>query len=192
LISIIRLFLLSFVCVLGLFALDATAQTPQPPATGASINIAILDMASIRRKATVIENILTQLKNYREEFSKNIQKEDAGLKAANQELLKKRTLLSPEAFSQEQKNFQEKVVAFQNTMKLSTRALDIVNEKAMFKVDQVLNGIIEGIAEKRGLNLILKREFTVLTSRSLDITEDVINELNAKLPEVKVEKPVIQ
>lgn len=184
--------LLSVVFLLSFNVLQAQAQTPQAPTAGASINIAILDMASIRRNAEVVKSVLSQLQGYRDDFTDKFKKEDAALKAANQELAKKRTLLSPEAFSQERQDFEKKVISMQQMIQSSKQALEIVNEKAMFEVDKVLNSIIEGIAEERGLNLILRRDVTILISRKLDITEDVIKQLNAKLPKVKVEKPVIK
>ena len=60
----------------------------------------------------------------------------------------------------------------------------------MIKVEKVLNQIITKIALDRKINIILRRDVTILATRSLEITGDVLNELNLKLPKVKVKKPV--
>lgn len=189
---LIRLFILSGIILSGFAVNVANAQSQSAPKTATILNIAVLDMASIRRNATVVKNVLGQLRAYRDGFRKRIQKEDTALKSANQELAKKRTLLSPEAFSQERRKFEKKVVEVQRLVQVSKKALDKVNSKAMLEVDKTLNAIIKKIAEKKNLSLILRTDVTILTSRSLDITEDVLKELNVLLPKVQVEKPVLK
>ena len=60
----------------------------------------------------------------------------------------------------------------------------------MVEVEKVLNKIITKIALDRDINIILRRDVTILASRSLEITADVLKELNEILPKVKVKKPV--
>lgn len=188
----VKFIYLSLVVVIGLLGREAHAQNQAAPSKATILNIAVLDLASIRRNATVVKSVLGQLQAYRAEFRTRIQKEDTALKAANQELAKKRTLLSPEAFSQERRKFEQKVVEVQKLVQVSKQALDQVNGKAMLEVDNALNSIIKKIAENRNLSLILRRDVTILTSRSLDITAEVLKELNVILPKVQVEKPVLK
>lgn len=177
----------------GLFVSPVYAQTEgASPNSLSNLNIAVLDLSSIRRNATVIKSVLEQLNTYRTEFRSRIQKEDAALKTANQELNKQRTLLAPEAFSEERRKFEQNVVAFQKLVQSSKQALDQVNANAMLEVDKALNQVIKKIAEQRNLNLVLRSEHTILRSRSLDITPDVLQELNVLLPNLQVQKPVLK
>ncbi len=177
----------------GLFASPVSAQSPQPsPNSLSNLNIAVLDLSSIRRNATVVKSVLEQLNTYRTEFRTRIQKEDAALKTANQELAKQRTLLAPEAFSEERRKFEQNVLAFQKLVQTSKQALDQVNANAMLEVDKALNQVIKKIAEQKNLNLVLRSEHTILRSHSLDITPDVLKELNVILPNLQVQKPVLK
>ncbi len=187
--------IIGFALFLGLAFVspDAHAQAQNPtPNDATTLKIALLDLASIRRQSLVVKNISDQILAYRDGFRENIQKEEAALKTANQELAKKRTLLSPEAFAQERRNFEQKVLAVQQLVQKSKRALDQAQAAAMVEVEKVLNKIITGIAEERNLNLILRQDITILASRSLEITGDVLKQLNEQLPTVKVDKPVTE
>jgi len=172
---------------------EVNAQTQNTaPTDEKGIKIALLDLASIRRQSLVVKNIGEQIIAYRDGFRETIQKEEAALKAANQELAKKRTLLSPEAFNQERRGFEQKVLEVQQLVQKSKRALDEAQATAMVEVEKALNKIITKIAEERGLNLILRQDITILASRSLEITADVLKQLNEQLPKVKVQKPVTE
>jgi Skp family chaperone for outer membrane proteins len=180
---------LSLIITLTFVSIGSHAQTKQPDAPKAALNIATLDLTSIRRDSLVVKNIRKQIEAFREVFRKNIQKEEVALKAANQDLAKKRNILTQEGFSKERRKFQQKVVALQRLVQQSKQALEQTRSMAMVEVEKVLNQIITKIALDRDINIILRRDVTILASRSLEITADVLKELNSKLPKVKVKKP---
>ena len=181
---------ISLIITLFFTSIISHAQTKQQTVTNIGLSIAILDLTSIRRDSLVVNNIREQVEIFREDFRKNIQKEEVALKAANQDLAKKRNILTPEGFSNERRKFQQKVVALQRLVQQSKQALEQTRSTAMVEVEKKLNQIITKIALDRDINIILRRDVTILASRSLEITKDVLNELNAKLPKVRVKKPV--
>ena len=77
-------------------SINLHAQTNQSESQNSGLSVAILDLTSIRRDSMVVKNIREQIELFREGFRKNIQKEETALKAANQDLAKKRNILSPD------------------------------------------------------------------------------------------------
>lgn len=185
-----KFFIFSLIITLSFTNIGSYAQTTQPVDIKSGLSVAILDLTSIRRDSLVVKNIRKQIETFREVFRQNIQKEEVALKLANQELAKKRNILTPEEFSKERRQFQQKVVALQRFVQKSKQALEQTRSIAMVEVEKMLNKIITKIALDRDINIILRRDVTILASRSLEITADVLKELNSKLPKVKVEKPV--
>ena len=183
-------FIFSLIITLSLTNIGSYAQTLKPVAPVSGLSIAILDLTSIRRDSLVVKNIREQIETFREVFRKNIQKEEVALKAANQDLAKKRNILTPEEFSKERRQFQQKVVTLQRLVQQSKQALEQTRSIAMVEVEKMLDKIITKIALDRDINIILRRDVTILASRTLEITSDVLKELNSKLPKVKVKKPV--
>lgn len=153
------------------------------------LKIVILDLEAIRRNAVAIKDIRAQISEYRKGFQEDIKKEEDALRAANQDLSKKRTLLGPEAFAKERRLFEQKVVGVQKLVRQRKVDLDQALSKAMLVVEQKMNGIMADIATKRGASLVLQRQYTILADRSMDMTAEVLERLNAELKTVKVEKP---
>ena len=178
--------------VISLFFVSAGAhaQTKKTAPMSASLVVAILDLSSIRRESLVVKNVNEQIVVFRNGFRKSIKTEESALKAASQELAKKRNLLTPEEFAKKRREFEQKVVAVQRLVQQSKQALAKSRAKAMVVVEKTLNKIITKIALERDINIILRRDVTILASRSLEITADVLKALNVLLPKVTVKKPV--
>jgi len=184
-----------FVCFLVLTALvsfDAVAQQTATPAAKEAdrpLRVIVLNLDEIRRKAGVVQNIRDQIAEFRKGFQAGIQKEEDALRTANQELAKKRTILSPEAFTKERRQFEQRVVAVQKLVQKRKRQLDQAQVDAMFKVEEQLNKIISDIAQKRKASIVLRRNQTILVARDIDVTAEVLDRLNKELTQVAVKKP---
>lgn len=173
--------------VAGLAILAVSGRTTaaqEPP-----LKVAILDLDAIRRNAVAIKDIRAQIAEYRKGFQADIKKEEDALRAANQDLAKKRTLLGPEAFAKERRLFEQKVVGVQKLVRQRKIELDKALSTAMLVVERTMNTILADIATKRGASLVLQRQHTILADRSMDMTAEVLERLNAELKTVKVEQP---
>ena len=175
----------------GGFTGNSWAQTPKGKASAEPVplRIAILNMERIKREALAIKNIRTQIDKHRKEFRLDIQKEEKALQAANQELAKKRTILSPEAFSSERRQFEQKVVQVQKLVQKYKVDLNQALGKAMLKVDRRLNDIVKETARKKGISVVFRRRQTILVAVYLDMTDEILGILNAQLKKVAVAKP---
>ena len=183
-------FFLSFLSAAFLFVGPAFAQTETSNAKpDGVVNIAILNLDVIRRQSLVVKGIRSQIEEYRKQFQDDIEKEEKALRDANQELAKKRTILAPEAFAQERRKFEQRVVEVQRLVQQRRQELGKAQSDAMVKVELKLNEIINKMAEDRKIDLVLKRSQTIMVARSLEITKDVLEVLDKTLPKVEVAKP---
>jgi len=153
------------------------------------MNILVLNLEEIRRLSTAVNGIREQISSFRNAFQSDIEKEENALRVANQELAKKRTILSLEAFAKERRRFEQRVLAVQKLVQKRKRQLDKSRVRAMRSVEKHMNGIVSDIATKRQALLVLRRADTVLVARDLDITALVLKRLNKELIKVSVEKP---
>lgn len=178
--------------ILGvLMVSDVLAQTTKKPSTSIPqySQILILNLLEVRRSATAVKNIREQIASFRKGFQVNIEKEEKALRSANQGLVKKRTILSPEAFAKERRQFEQRVVAVQKLVQKRKKQLDRARVEAMLRVEKHMNGIVSDIAKKRKAFLVLRRSDIVLAARELDITSIVLKRLNKELLKVSVKKP---
>jgi outer membrane protein len=167
-------------------ATPVSAQTQG--AQGAPV-FTVLDIGVIRRDAASVKSIREQIITYQNKLQGELQKEQDALRTAQQELAKKQTLLAPEAFADERRKFEQRVVNVQQMVQERRRSLEETQSNAMLQVERLLNEIVASMAEKNGYDVILRLSQVVFVKTNLDITGEVLKELNKKLPTVKVEIP---
>jgi outer membrane protein len=104
-----------FVAALAL-VLCAPANAQQKPAETASpgaVRMAVVDLARIANEGSLFKSVGQQLEEYRSSFQAMVQAEEEELRKADQELARKRAILSPEAFAAERRKFEERITELQ-------------------------------------------------------------------------------
>ena len=150
------------------------------------IKIAIIDIDAIRLHAAVVKDIRSQIVKFRKLYQATIQKEEEELRNANQELARKRAILTPEAYAQERRKFEQRLANVQRLLQTRKQDLDKAQGDAMSKVEGILNGIVLEMAKEKGLDLILRKNQTVLGAKTLHITKEVLERLDKKLPSLEL------
>lgn len=175
-------------------AQPAAAQKKTPPAEPIALGdvplrIGIIDMDAIRRDANAAKDIRDQINKYRQTFQAEIQKEEDELRNANQELARQRSIISPEAFAAERKKFEERLGEVGRLLEHRKQELERTHGEALGTVNKVLQEIVVEVANEVSLTLVLRRDQTVLSAKALEITDDVLQRLNKKMPSLKVAAP---
>ena len=152
--------------------------------------IAVINLVHIRRNAAVIKNINQQIFGFQNNVKISIEKEESVLRKAKQDLTKKRAILAPEVYTEERRKFEQGVVKLQRNIQNQKQNLNKIKIKAMGKVEKILNGIITKLAKERDYLLILRTDNTVLSSRKLDITKEILTKLNNQITTLKIEPPL--
>ncbi len=182
-------FILGVLILYGVSENPAVAQEPPKKPAEADysyINVAVIDIDEIRRKASVVKDIRNQIGKFRDAFQADIQKEEEVLRDADKELARKRTILTPDAFAEERRKFQQRVVEVQRLVQKRKQELDSAMANAMRKVELTLTDIVADMAKKKKLTLILRKEQTVLVAPALSITKEVLQIVEEKMPSLKI------
>ena len=180
--------LLSLLALMGLlFFTPVNGAIAQE--TSAGIKIAIIDINVILRDAAAFKSIRQQIGAFRDTFQSEIQKEEETLRKGNQELARQRTLLSAEVFAEKRQEFEAKVVTVQRLVQQRKQNLDKSQAEAMGQIQDVLNVIVTAISEEQNISLILRKDQTILATAPLQITNLVLERLDAKMPTIVVSDP---
>jgi Skp family chaperone for outer membrane proteins len=147
---------------------------------------AVIDYQRILRDAAAARSIRAQIESRRKTYQGEISKEEQRLHEADKAFAKQRSLLTPEAFAEKRRAFEEDVSEVQRLVQQRRRQLDQVAEVALNEVKTALIEIVTGIAEERGFNLVLPSSEVLFFARKIDLTEEVLAKLDARLPDVVV------
>ena len=167
--------------------------TPDRPAVAQKLPTtvaAVIDYQRILRDARAAKSIREQIESRREAYQGEIGAEEERLREADQAFAKQRSLLTPEALAEKRRDFEKEVVEVQRMVQERRRKLDLTSAAALNEVKKVLIEIVTGIAEERGFNLVLPSSEVLFFARSIDLTEEVLTQLDARLPNVRVPENV--
>jgi len=188
---------LALVGIVTLVAGAAHAQTAPAPRAAAHgalpvPSIAVVNTVLLQEQASAMKSIKEQMQKEDQSFKSEVEKREKDLRTADQELQQQRTLLSSDAFGERRRNFEAQVSESQRYMAARKRQLDTGFSEGMRQVDVALNAVLREIASERGLNLILARQSTLLAEKVLDITDEVKQRLDKRLPRVAIKLPPLQ
>ena len=159
---------------------DAAAQKLPPTVA------AVIDYQRILRDAAAARSIRDQIEARRKTYQEEISKEEQRLHEVDKEFAKQRSVLSSDDFAEKRREFEQDVAEVQRKVQERRRELDRLSAAALNEVKEALIAIVTSIAEERGFNLVLPSSEVLFFARSLDLTEEVLAKLDARLPQVQL------
>lgn len=174
-----------FVATAFLFAVSNAPAFAQNSLNG----VVTIDMLRIERDAAASKSIRSQLEKYHTADQQEITKQENDLRKLEQELGQQRALISPEAFAERRRQFEQKVNNLQRDAQSRKREFDKVQVNASRTIETTLRQVIEQLVTERKLVLVLSKAQTMYAAPDLEITNEVLKRLDAKLPSVKVPPP---
>jgi outer membrane protein len=159
----------------------AGAQETLPPAV-----VGIIDYQKILRDSKAARSIRDQVEARRKAYQEEIGKQEQDLRAQDQALVKQRTVLSPDAFGAKRREFEQQVAEVQKNVQARRRQLDEVTAVALGEVREAIIQVVSQLAEAKGFNVVVPSSTVLVFSPRIDITQDVLQLLDERLPDVKV------
>ena len=159
----------------------AFAQSQLPAAIAV-----VVDYTRILKDSKAAKSIRDQIDARRKVFQDQISKEEKRLYDAEKDLTKQRSVLSQDAFAEKRKAFEADVANVQRGAQDRRRQLDQVGAAAFVQVRNSLVDVVTALQSQRGFNLVLPSTAVLLFSPQIDLTDDVMTQLDKKLPSVKV------
>ena len=185
--------LLACVALTIFFVGQAFAQNAETGHAGAAVAlkpvIAVLDVSSVMSKAKAARDLALQREGFVEVYQKDVADTEKELRQVDQDLVRQRSTLTPEALTEKRQAFQNRVNAFQEQVQARRRNLERAYGAAMSTIQATLVQVTKQVAEERGMNIVLYRSQTFLFDTDMDITERVLAELDKRLPSVVMQDP---
>ncbi|TQV79393.1 OmpH family outer membrane protein [Denitrobaculum tricleocarpae] len=148
--------------------------------------IGVLDTQKVLRDSIAMRSLSQQIEARRNSFQEELRKQEDALRAADQELARQRSILSPEAFAEKRSQLEQQVSSLQRQVQTRRKELDRVYGEAVKQVQGALVSIAQKIASERQLDLVLPKTAVVLVRNDMEITDEVVKRLNETLTEVTV------
>jgi Skp family chaperone for outer membrane proteins len=187
----VRRISLALLAVLALAAAGAAPARAQR-AGGPAVSLIIVDIQQAQRESMPGKSLAAQRDKYQQNFQTEFNAARQSLQRSDQELAKQKGTMPQEAYEQKVKALEMQVVAFQNRTQMAVRALEKSTDQAMAELMNAILSITGEIAAEMGANLVLPKQQVVLHEPRMDVTAQVIERLNRKLPSVNFPPPLVE
>jgi outer membrane protein len=158
------------------------AQAQRLPQTIA----AVVDFQKIMADSKAARSINDQIDARRQTYLDELSREEQRLYEVDKQLARQRALLAPEAFAEQRRTFEAEVQSAQRLSQERRRQLEAARTEALGEVRKAVVEVVDELAKNRGFNLVLPSSAVLLFAPDLDLTEQVMTRLDARLPSVAV------
>lgn len=147
----------------------------------------IINMNRVMKETNAAKGIFSELEGKRNEYQKQVEQEEKTLRAAQDEIIKQSSKMSKEEFGKKRDEFDKKLMEAQKKVQDRKQQLDEAFTVSMSKLRDEAAKIVASIAKKRGYNTVFTQDAVLLAEPGLDMTEDVIAQLNKELKKIPIE-----
>ena len=168
-------------------SMPALAANPPPPMPQ---RILLIDRQAILRFSKVGQDVAHQIEVYGNQAKADIAGQQKALQAEAQQLQQQIAILAADAKAQKVKAFEAKQAGLQAGAQKKEQAIQGGFLVAQQTIAKTLEPILQSLMQQRGANMILDKNALVYASpdavKAFDITQPAIEQLNQKLPGLKV------
>ncbi len=180
----------ALVLCLGLLMLPVSVLAdPAVSAKLPPVIAAVVDVQRILQESSAAKAVQQQLESQRSRFQAQIESEENELRKAEDELSKSRDQMTPAIYSDREQQLRQRFLKVERNVEERRKILDQVFTDSMNAVRASLLDIVDKVAHEHGANLVIVKQQTLWAEPTLDVTSEVLERLNQKLPKVNVALP---
>ena len=177
-------------CVISGAAMVSAQTTTAAPDTTPSMEvrrIGLADLNGVLRAADANVKVRELLDIQRQKFQSEFSKVEAELQQTERDLMSKRELLSAEEYDKQIKAFQVRVTRLQQDIQKQRQSIDNAYQKAQSDIRGEAISVITEIASELQLDLVLKRDSSLIFLPHLNISDEVLKRLNKRTKNARIE-----
>lgn len=152
----------------------------------ADMSVGVVNVAKIMKDSKAASSVRSQLQAKQKSFQAELDAKEKALYAEDQSLAKEQGKTDKAAFEKKVKDFREKASKEQHDVQDKKAQLDKAVTAALEDVQKNVLDITKQIAAEKKMNIVLSAAQVLYSDDTLDITDEVLKRLDAKLPNVTV------
>lgn len=150
-------------------------------------NIAVINTEQILENSAAIKTIRESMQQMSGQIENDLTQKEIELKRIEYELLQQRDSLSEEEYQKQLKIFNDRVSETQKLVHTRKHALEETHRASRQKVYNKILEIIQQLSEKYKFDVVLPFSQLVFARDNLDITTEVLDQLNKEQINFKIE-----
>jgi len=150
--------------------------------------LVVIDRAAIMQLSKAGQDISRQVQDFTKQTRGELDGQLKSLESQGKALQRDAASLSPDERQKRVAAFESRQASLQKVVNRKETQVKSAVEKGRQAMEKVLAPILEDITKEHGVNLVLDKQAVLFASENtFDITPEVIEKLNDKLPTVKID-----
>tara|TARA_Y100001970_G_scaffold247529_1_gene316316 strand:- start:2069 stop:2590 length:522 start_codon:yes stop_codon:yes gene_type:complete len=149
-------------------------------------NIVYLDVNFIITQSEAGKYINNELQKFNKKNIEEFKKIEASIKSEEESLLKQKNIIKEEEFNKKANDLKEKYKSYQKLKSNKNNKLKKIRDNAGNKILKIINDILAKYSNENKISLIMEKKNIVIGKSELDITNDILSLLNAKIKKVEI------
>ena len=150
-------------------------------------NIAVIEYERTIQTSQAHQGIQQQILALRDRIQAEIDADEAKLVEMDRELAMQKSILAPEAYQEKLRQLDERVAAVRNRVNGLNQRMEKARMNATGEIQQAVFTILSELAEQRGYVAVLPTSMMVYAASSMNISDEIQQQLDARLPRVEVQ-----
>ena len=148
-------------------------------------NIAVIDLQKVLETSNAGKLIQTELKKENEKMANDLQNKGNEIETIRKRLERESMVMSKEMREEKEREQRIKVNDFKTLQKKYRSELQKLQGQLMQQLQRDVTAITQEIGKKEGYLLIIDKRGVIYTPNSVDLTDKLIQKLNAKSAKAK-------
>jgi Skp family chaperone for outer membrane proteins len=172
-------------------AQDIAKEETPPPVMDVK-RIALVDLDGVLRAADANNRVRELLDGQRAKFQEEFRSVEVDLQQSERDLLSKRDFMEKENYDKLVTAFQARVSELQKEIQYKRQSVDNAYQKVLRKIRSLAIEEVTKIAGEQKIDLILKRDSSVIFLPHLNISDEVLSRLNERTKDARIEVEINQ
>ena len=172
-----KLYILIFIFISSIsFSTSLNAQS----------DIAVIDVVTLLKDSKAAVSMRDQLNEIAKKYTEQEKKKAGDIRKKEEELLRQKKTLTPEAFSDRKNAFEKNVIEFNKDRDAKRKALSKAERDSITKIEEVVEKVVQEIQKKDNITIVVRKSAVILSDPSIDITSKVVEALNKEISTIDV------
>ena len=146
-----------------------------------------LDFKYVLNESEAGKKAQVQLKKKLDNGVKNLSKQEKIVLEEEKKIIQQKKILSPEEYKKKVTELRKKVSELQKKRSKLLNTVATQRSKARSELLKNLNPVVKEYMVEKNIRMVLDKKGIILSDEKLDITNDIITKLNAKIKTLKLD-----
>lgn len=148
--------------------------------------IAVLDVMKLLKESKAAISMKEQLNKVAKKYTDEEKTKASEIQKKEEEILRQKSTLTPEAFSDRKNAFEKIVIDFNRERDKKRKALAKAERAAVEKIEVAVEKIVQNMISSGEVTIVVRKTAVILSKSDIDITQNVVEKLNKEISTIDV------